>query len=75
LHQPLRLRHTNVDETRHGWDNAPACVLGTVWGAALIQTCYVWIGTVPVLNEDRSLAHLFDRAVVPAGSAAEALVG
>jgi len=30
-----------------------------------MQTCSVWIGAVPVLNEDRSLAHLFDRAVVP----------
>jgi hypothetical protein len=23
LHQPVGLRHTDVDETRHGWDTAP----------------------------------------------------
>jgi hypothetical protein len=34
-------------------------VLGTVWGAASMQTRKVWIGAVPVFNEDESLSHLF----------------
>jgi hypothetical protein len=42
LHQPVGPRHTDVDETRHGWDTAPAYVLGTMWGVAPIGTCQGW---------------------------------
>jgi hypothetical protein len=48
-----------VDETSDGWDTAPAFVLGTVWGAASMQTSKVWIGAVPVFNEDKILAQFF----------------
>jgi hypothetical protein len=34
-------------------------VLGTVWGAASMQTSKVWIGAVPVFNEDKILAQFF----------------
>jgi hypothetical protein len=30
----------------------------TVWGAAPIRTARLWIGAVPVIEEDRPLAHL-----------------
>ena len=33
-----------------------AC-LGTVWGMAPIQTSRLWVGAVPVFNEDRHLTH------------------
>jgi hypothetical protein len=42
LHQPVGPRHTDVDETRNGWDTAPAYVLGTMWGVAPIGTCQGW---------------------------------
>ena len=63
LYQPVGPRHTGVDETRHGWDTAPAYVLCTMWGAAPIRTGKVGIGAAPVLNEDRDLAHLLQLAV------------
>ena len=61
LHLPVCLRHTDVDESPHRWDTAPASCLGTLWGAAPIQTCQVGIGAVPVFNEDRHLTHLLPR--------------
>ena len=63
LHEPLQLRHSDVDEIRRRWDTAPAFVLGTVWGAALMQTSKVWIGAVPVFKEDKSLAQFFALAL------------
>ena len=47
---------TDVDETRAGWNTAPACVPGTVWGAALKPSLAVEIERPPAFNPGRVLA-------------------
>jgi hypothetical protein len=63
LHRPLRLRHTDVDERRHGWNTAPAFVPSTGVGQGADANFHVRIGAVPVFNEDRGLAHLLRLSV------------
>ena len=57
MHAPLQPFHRAVDWVRHEWDTAPACVLSHGVGRGADANCQVGIGAVPVLNEDRDLAH------------------
>jgi hypothetical protein len=36
-----------MDAFGNDWNNAPACVLGTVWGTASIRDLAVEVGAVP----------------------------
>jgi len=59
LHLPVCLRHTDVDESPHRWDTAPAYVpRHVVWGAASKQTSRLGSAPCPVFNRDRHLTHL-----------------
>ena len=59
LHLPACLRHTDVDESPHRWDTAPAYVpRHVVWGAASKQTSRLGSAPCPVFNRDRHLTHL-----------------
>ena len=58
LHLPVCLRHTDVDESPHRWDTAPAYVPRHVVGRGAGTNFQVGIGAVPVFNEDRHLTHL-----------------
>ena len=57
LHLPVCLRHTDVDESPHRWDTAPAYVPRHVVGRGVDTNLQVGIGAVPVFNEDRHLTH------------------
>ena len=52
-----------MDETRHGWNTAPAYVLSTMWARRRYELAKVGIGAAPVLNEDKDLAHLLQASV------------
>jgi hypothetical protein len=58
LHLPVYLRHTDVDESPHRWDTAPAYVPRHVVGRGVETNFQVGIGAVPVFNEDSHLTHL-----------------
>ena len=58
LHLPVWLRHTDVDESPHRWDTAPAYVPRHVVGRGADTNLQVGIGAVPVFNKDRHLTHL-----------------
>src|ERR1700730_1812433 len=63
LHLPVCLRRTDVDESSHRWDTAPAYVPRHVVGHGVEPNCQVEIGAVPVFNEDRHLVHLLHLSV------------